>query len=508
MFTLFFLAASSIRAFSQPLTSTTSVNTFNKETYYNVLTTALTFLQPRSLEEHTIQRLCMWGLNGINALDPSFTLKVAENKLYLFRAQKLIYSAELPSSKNDIQQWVQFILDFWFQAWNNSPDIKTGDNQNLIQAFFDELFDHLDPYSRYVAPASADSDRSFRDGGEANVGITLTKHGKYTLINTINTNSPAWEAGIDVGQYLFKVDDKTTFDQPLNTINHWLEGPENTYVILTWGHKNSKKTHTAKIKRELIPPATVFAFSSDDIVILKITLFSTTTAEEMSQYLDQAMQEINIKGLIIDLRGNRGGVLQQAVTSIALLLDNGIAVTTQGRNPEANHVWVVQGGDLIKGAPIVILVDGRTASAAEILAASLSDHRRAVVVGSVTLGKGLVQTIAQLPDNGELFVTWSRVIAPLGWPLQGLGVIPQICTSRGNAFVQKQLKNLGTHTSNYETIISLSRKTRLPLSSKTITLLRNSCPAAVGTDNDLDIAIKLILDQNLYTQALKLIPAE
>lgn len=237
---LLFLAAGSIKVFSQPLNSSTSINTFNKETYYNVLTTALTFLQPRSLEEHSIEQLCMWGLNGINALDPSLTFKVTDNKLHLFKAQKLIYSAELPSSKNDTEQWVQFVIEFWLQSWNNSSDIKTADSQNLIQAFFDELFDHLDPYSRYVAPTSADSDRSSRDGGEANVGITLIKHGNYTVVDTINTNGPAWEAGVDVGQYLYKVDNKTTFNRSINTVNAWLEGPENTYVTLTWGPKNSK----------------------------------------------------------------------------------------------------------------------------------------------------------------------------------------------------------------------------------------------------------------------------
>ncbi len=118
---------------------------------------------------------------------------------------------------------------------------------------------------------------------------------------------------------------------------------------------------------------------------------------------------------------------------MALVLDHGVAVVTRGRDPQSNHIWSVQGGDLTGGIPIVVLVDGRTASAAEIMAAALADHGRAVVVGSATLGKGLVQTIAQLPDGGELFVTWSRVMAPLGWPLQGLGVMPQLCTSLGQA---------------------------------------------------------------------------
>ncbi|NVN40697.1 S41 family peptidase, partial [Ameyamaea chiangmaiensis] len=250
---------------------------------------------------------------------------------------------------------------------------------------------------------------------------------------------------------------------------------------------------TVVLRRASVPPETVYAFSSGSVVILRITSFSADTAQEMSQYLDQATQDQKLTGLIFDLRGNRGGVLQQAVTTAALVMDNGVTAITRGRYPTANRVWAVQGGDMTRGVPIVILVDGRTASAAEILAAALSDHRRAVVVGSATLGKGLVQTFAQMPDGGELFVTWSRVLAPLGWPLQGLGVMPQVCTSRGEAAVTDQLQSLADGQPVNRDAVAAARAARFPLPVSRILDIRKACPAAVGTDGDLDVA-RTILD--------------
>jgi carboxyl-terminal processing protease len=150
----------------------------------------------------------------------------------------------------------------------------------------------------------------------------------------------------------------------------------------------------------------------------------------------------------------------------------------------------------------VVAVDGRTASAAEILAAALTDRGRAVAVGSTTLGKGLVQTIDPLPDGGELFVTWSRVLAPLGWPLQGLGVLPQVCTSLGEATLQRQLDALAEGTQPMQHEIDAARAARAPLSPTQVLAIRNACPAAEGRDADLATARVLIDNPAAYAAAL------
>ncbi len=480
--------------------------TFNKHNFENVIATALTFLQPRALDEHSIKDLSLWGLNGLSAIDPSFSIHESNNQLTLQQSQKILENYTLPTD-NDIIQWAKIITNISNKSWENSTLIQFANNQGLTQAFFDELFDHMDPYSRYISPNSALTDRNQRGEGEGNIGITIVKEKGYTVISSVNTNGPAWTAGLNVGERIYKIDSKRTYKQPIATINNWLKGNIKSPITLVLGTGN-KKIRIVHLHRENVPPATVFAFTNDNIIILKITSFSNSTAEEINQYLDQAVQDIKLKGLILDLRGNRGGVLQQAITSAALLLDHGVAATTQGRDQDSNHVWAVQGGDITNNAPIVILVDGRTASAAEILTAALSDHKRAVVIGSTTLGKGLVQTIAQLPDGGELFITWSRVIAPLGWPIQGLGIIPQICTSRGEKFVQLQINELLNDQSSYKQHVIISRKSRFPIEAKEILQIRNACPPAIGSDADLEMADHLLSNLKLYQKALNMIPNE
>ena len=148
------------------------------------------------------------------------------------------------------------------------------------------------------------------------------------------------------------------------------------------------------------------------------------------------------------------------------------------------------------------MVDGRTASAAEILAAALADRGRGVVIGSSTLGKGLVQTIAPLPDGGELFVTWSRVLAPRGWPIQGLGVLPQVCTSLGQDTLSWQLAALAQGRQTMAKALEAHRAARAPLPPAQILAIRNACPAAEGRESDLDTARLLIHDPAAYAAAL------
>src|SRR4029079_7687534 len=158
-------------------------------------------------------------------------------------------------------------------------------------------------------------------------------------------------------------------------------------------------------------------------------------------------------------------------------------------------------GELGASIPVVVMVDGRTASAAEILAAATADRGRGVVAGGPTLGKGLVQTIAPLPDGGELFVTWSRVLAPRGWPIQGLGVLPQVCTSLGQAVLSAELAALKQGLQPMSSALERHRAARAPLQPAEILAIRKNCPAAEGQDTDLDTALVLIRDPAAYAAA-------
>jgi carboxyl-terminal processing protease len=195
-------------------------------------------------------------------------------------------------------------------------------------------------------------------------------------------------------------------------------------------------------------------------------------------------------------------LLRQAVRASDTLLNAGVVAVTAGRDPQASRVWQSGSGALAGNLPVIVLVDGRTASAAEILAAALADRGRAVVVGSSTLGKGLVQTIAPLPDGGELFVTWSRVLAPLGWPIQGLGVLPQVCTSLGEATLARELDDLAGGAQPMAAALARHRQARAPLPLAQILAIRSACPAAEGRDADLAAAHYLLAHPAAYRAAL------
>ena len=519
----------------QPGVQLESVGGIDAVMVESVIGTALNFLGPRTLDAYSNRQFTLWGLGGLTAIDASLTMEASADMVRLVTPQGVLHARRAPAD-GDLAGWTQLAVAMADAAWRNSPTLRSAGQQALIQSFFDELFNHLDPYSRYIAPAPANSDRLARNGAEASAGITVVRVGRGALISAVNAEGPAWQAGISAGMRLLAVDGRSTRGEDEATIAGWLTGADGSSVTLTLAlpgtppgalaGRGGEKSVT--LTRAQVPPETVFAFSSGDIVVLRVTGFSTDTAQEMSQFLDQAMQPEaaghamqpeaaghagqpdgsgshrpgRVHGLIFDLRGNRGGLLQQAVTSVALVLDHGVAVVTRGRDPQANHIWSVQGGDLTGGIPIVVLVDGRTASAAEIMAAALADHRRAVVVGSATLGKGLVQTIAQLPDGGELFVTWSRVIAPLGWPLQGLGVMPQLCTSLGQAALDRALADLANGVQDNADAVREARRARPPLPIARILEIRSACPAAIGGDADLDAARTLLEDVASYRAAL------
>lgn len=472
-----------------------------------VMATALEFLTPRTLEYHSAREFTLWGLGALTALDPTLSLHTDKKEISLMDGQKTLFTQPAPPAA-DSAAWVELAVHFITAAQTHSETFRKISQDDLLQTFFDELFNHLDPYSRYIGPSPASSDRIARTGGEADAGVTLTHKGGHILIKTVNANGPAWTASVDAGDRLVAVDGRSTAGQSVKTVSEWLKGSEDSLVHLRLLSPGRKRSHVVSVRRARVPPETVFAFTSGSLLILRITAFSSDTAEEMSQYLDQAMQDTHLRGIIIDLRGNRGGVLQQAVTASALLLDHGVAAVTDGRDPEANHIWAVQGGDMTSGLPIAVLVDGHTASAAEILAAALADHHRAVIIGSSTLGKGLVQTVAQLPNKSELFVTWSRVMAPLDWPLQGLGVMPHICTSLGASAIARQMHALSQGHLENKPALEASRSARFPISTSNILSIRKACPAALGRDEDTETAQMILNNKAWYKAAISATPED
>lgn len=473
---------------------------FDSEMATAVFTSALEFIAPRALEAVSMQQLAIWGLRGITTLDSTLYPSLTDGIVSLRRGSTTLFQRPVPAA-NSADGWGSLVSDLSASAWANSPTIQAGGGQMLITTFFDEMFNHLDPYSRYVAPEAADEDRA-RRSGEAGAGLLIAQIRTAFVIQSVNADGPAAEAGIVAGDHIVAVDDQPTRGEDIDTVLGWISGVEGTDVTLTIRARTGR-VRKVELERVVLPPETVFGSRVGDTVLLRVAGFSSDTDQRFGRELERQLGRAGTaKAVIIDLRGNRGGLLRQAVAATDLLLDHGIIATTAGRNPQAAHEWRADQADISGGKTLIVLVDGRTASAAEIMAGALAGQGRAVIVGSSTLGKGLVQTISPLPDGGELFVSWSRVLAPEGWPYQGLGVLPQLCTSLGKDATASQIASLEKGASQMAQALQRHRSARAPVPPAEIVEQRAACPAAEGKDQDMAVAKFLITHPAAYAAAL------
>ena len=468
-----------------------------------VFSAALAFAAPRVLDPATPESLALWGLHGISALDPALSADLVHNKLQLSMGGHVIFSRPVPP-EHDSTGWGYTAAEIWGAAMSASANLRAVGTQGVIAGFFDEMFNHLDPYSRYEPPAPAEAERT-KLSVDAGSGLGLVVHGHNVVVDDVVPDGPGQQAGVRIGDSILSVDGHHVRGR-IDVAREWLSGPEGAAMTLRVRGMDGA-IRDIPISLAYVPPETVFSDREESMLVLRISSFVNNTAERLSEAIEAGLAvKPGPAAVVVDLRGNRGGLLRQAVTAVALFADHGIIASTAGRDPEATHDWRIDGGDLTHGLPVIVLVDGRTASAAEIMAAALADLRRGVVVGSATLGKGLVQTITRLPDGGELFVTWSRVLAPRGWPIQSLGVIPQLCTSQGTQMVTQALADLSNGKEDMEKALTESRAARPPLTVDQALDIRAACPAGEGNDDDTQAAAYLSTHPRAYREAL--LPAE
>jgi carboxyl-terminal processing protease len=484
-------------AHAQPVAA---VGSFDPLLAANVYAAALAFMTPRTLEPVAVSQLTVWGLRGLTALDPDLGTDLRDGRLTLAaRDRVLLVRPSLPEA--DVNGWATVAAELSTAAVGASAVVRRAGTQGVVQSFFDELFNHLDPYSRYVPPREAGEDRE-RRSGQAGAGLRLARRGAAVTVAEAISDGPGAIAGIRPGDTIVAVDGQSTQGKDARTVEKLIDGPEGTRVAISWRSRDGRM-HTAELERAMVPPETVYGQRVGDALLVQVTAFNRSTDSHLAHAIEQGFVGPHPSaGIVLDLRGNRGGLLRQAVTAADSLLPAGVVAMTAGRDPEATRTWRSTSGDLAVNIPVVVMVDGRTASAAEILAAALADRGRGVVIGSSTLGKGLVQTIAPLPDGGELFVTWSRVLAPRGWPIQGLGVLPQVCTSLGQDTLGWQLASLAHGRQPMAQALATHHAARAPLPPAQILAMRRTCPAAEGRESDLDTARLLIHDPAAYAAAL------
>jgi carboxyl-terminal processing protease len=466
-----------------------------------VYASAFDFMAPRTLDIIPMSDLTLWGLRGLTALDPSVGPSMDQKTIALVDREQVVLSMPLPAP-DDAVGWGAVAAELCSRAAQLSPAIAEAGTDGIITSFFDELFNHLDPYSRYIPPDGGETDRAA--GGP---GLTITITGHHAVVGTVDPGGAAAAAGLALGDRIVAIDGVPTRGQDAYALNAALAGPPGSAVTIAVLPRH-KRPQTVSLTRTAAPPPTVFATMQGPMLVIQVTGFEPGTAEAFRQVLTGALAAGPApQGIVVDLRGNRGGLLDQAVAVADSLIDpiienGGVIARAVGRDPAADQVWRAKDGDLAPGQPVVVLVDGRTASAAEVLAAALADDGRGVVVGSATFGKGLVQAATPLPDGGTLLVTWARLLAPLGWPLQGLGVMPQICTSGTSDSVEGELLSLSNGQQPMDGTIRAARAARPGISLDAILQIREACPAALGSSLDLLAAQFLVTTPPAYSAAL------
>ena len=323
---------------------------------------ALEFIAPRTLEPLGIPRMAVWGLSGITALDPDLTVQEQSGKLLLYGPDRVIFATMAPKP-TDAMAWGDACAAVAARAFAVSPALERAGTEGVIRSFFDELFNHFDPYSRYEAPREAAKDRMMRLG-HAGLGITLGREGSTVVVARVAPSSPADEAGIATGMAVLAINGAATTGQHLAALQPSLSGPVGSSMSLTVRPANSLP-QTVSLTRGLVPTQSVFGAMRGDIADLRVIGFDRDTGEQFASALGALMAGSPApKGIVIDLRGNRGGLLRQSTLSVDTLLGHGTIIRTVGRDPATDKVWRAEGGDLARGLPVVILVDGATASAA------------------------------------------------------------------------------------------------------------------------------------------------
>jgi carboxyl-terminal processing protease len=382
-------------------------------------------------------------------------------------------------------------------AKHASPKIAALPQETVERAVFEGMTGLLDRFSHYAPPEEARDQRAARDGF-GGIGVTLETANNDFSISEIGEQSPAERAGIRIGDKIVAIDgEPVAGHRPIDVIR-MLRGPVASVVALTIDRPGTAGTRDFKLERALVAMPTVTASRDGSIAIFRIASFNQSTTRRLTERLIEAQRQANgrLSGIVLDLRGNPGGLLDQAVSLSDLFIAKGPIIATAGRHPASHQYFAATGHAIAPTTPLVVLVNGGSASASEIVAAALQDVGRAVVIGSASYGKGTVQTVMRLPNDGELTLTWARLVTPSGYFLQRHGVVPTLCTD-GLADSDSAV-DVALHQNSVE-----ASRPRASLDEQGWTMLRKSCaPEQTSPAIDLKLAERVLSDPARYSAAL------
>ena len=314
-----------------------------------------------------------------------------------------------------------------------SDYVEEVDSAELIQSAIDGMLTSLDPHSGYLAPMDADEMAVQISGQFGGLGIQVTLEDGFVKVISPMDDTPAAAAGIEAGDFITHADGQIILGMTLDQAVDLLRGPVGSEIVITVVREGVEEPFDVSIIRDTIKLTAARARVEDESVVLRVTTFNDQTIPNLEKGLADSVEEIGgidkVNGFVLDLRNNPGGLLEAAVMVSDAFLDAGEIVSTRGRFSDENQRFNAQEGDLAAGKPIVVLINNGSASASEIVAGALQDHRRAVIIGTKSFGKGSVQQVLPLGRDGSegaMRLTTALYYTPSGRSIQALGISPDI----------------------------------------------------------------------------------
>ena len=334
--------------------------------------------------------------------------------------------------------------------------VEEVDDKKLIEAAINGMLTSLDPHSSYLSPDDASDMRIQTRGAFGGLGIEVTQEDGFVKVITPIDDTPAAKAGVEPGDFITHVDGESLLGLTLDEAVQLMRGPVGSEIVITVARESESEPFDIKIIRDTIKLTAVRDKTIGQSIVMRVSTFNDQTYPNLEDGIAKQIEAAggieNINGFVIDLRNNPGGLLNQAIKVSDAFLEKGEIVSTRGRAPEDGDRWNARAGDLAQGKPIVVLINGGSASASEIVAGALQDHRRAIVVGTKSFGKGSVQTIMPVAGDGAMRLTvgtksfgkgsvqtimpvagdgamrltTARYYTPSGRSIQALGVSPDI----------------------------------------------------------------------------------
>ena len=308
--------------------------------------------------------------------------------------------------------------------------VEEVDEADLIEAAINGMLTSLDPHSSYLPPDDAANMQVQTRGEFGGLGIEVTQEDGFIKVVSPIDGTPADNAGVEAGDFITHVDGESVLGLTLNEAVDLMRGPVGSEIVITVAREGEDGPFDLSIIRDTIKLTAVRARTEQNTVVLRVTTFNDQTYKNLESGLAAQVEEAggfdNVNGFILDLRNNPGGLLTQAIKVSDAFLDKGEIVSTRGRDPQDGDRFNATPGDLSEGKPLVVLINGGSASASEIVAGALQDHSRAIIVGTKSFGKGSVQTVMPLRGDGAMRLTTARYYTPSGRSIQALGVSPNI----------------------------------------------------------------------------------